>query len=265
MKGGFSDYAQRVADLKRDRRRVGNVFGLCVHTSGSGVLRRAKKNGKDPDDIALDYYDSATYSTHFVAGHKGLYQITDVGEHVKHIGYTKGVDGRLSGAQRRRWYHSGKWAESMPEFAKRWRRAWPGKASPSSLHPSKYPNADYVAIELIPAGEGFGRPMGGSLRYSLAQHIAVALVALELAEAYNWPDEFEDSGRLASHEDLGPHGRVGPAGNPRDGEGWDPGRHREHPWISWPTIKEWIRVGRNMGLRALADLIAILYQGDATE
>ncbi len=263
MQEGFSNYAERVADLKRDKRRDGDVFGLAVHTSGSGILRRAREKGHSPDKIALDYYDSATYSTHFVAGHEGLYQLTDVREHVKHIGYTKGVDGKLSGSQRRAWYHSGKWAESMPEFAARWRAAWPGKASPSSLHPGKYPNGDYVAIELIPAGLGYGRTFGESYRYSLAQHVAVALVALELAGACRWPDDFEHTGRLASHEDLGPHGRVGPAGNPRDGEGWDPGRHRAEPWIAWAMIQEWIRIGRRMGIDELAGLLEVLYEADA--
>lgn len=259
MQEGFSEYAEQIADLVRDKRRKGPVYGLCVHTSGSGPLRRAKKTGRRPDEIALDYYDSAKYSTHFVAGHKGLYQITDAREQVSHIGYTGGIGGRMSASRRRQWYHSGQWAKAMPKFTKRWRQAWIGRSSPSALHPSKFPNADYVAIELLPCTLGFGLPLSG-FRYSMAQHVAVAVVALELAEAFDWPERFEFSGRLAGHEDLGPHNRVGPAGRPKDGEAWDPGRHREKPWISWPSIQEWIRAGRKMGLPKLAGMMRAVYE-----
>lgn len=261
MQAGFSEYAQRVADLRRDKKRSVPLWGLCIHTSGSGILKRARKKGLDsPDELALDYYDSSKYSTHFVAGHKGLYQITGVEEQVKHIGYTNGVGGAMTGNQRRAWYHSGEWAEQIPIFAARWRAAWPGKDSPSSLHPSHFPNTDYAAIECIPNGFGYGGVDGeNSFRFSLAQHVAVALVALELAAAGNWPEGWEFTGRLASHEDLGPHNRVGEWDNPFDGDAWDPGRHRAKPWISWSCIQEWIRIGRTIGLESLAWIVGNLY------
>ncbi len=172
----------------------------------------------------------------------------------------EGIGGNLSAAQRRAWFHSGQWAEDMPKFAERWRERWPGKASPSSLHASAWPNDDYAAIELVPCGHGFGLPMaGGSFRYSLPQHVAVALIALEMASEYGWPDDFEHTGRLVGHEDVGPHARVGPAGNPADGEAWDPGVIRESPWLCWSTIQEWITVGRAQGLSWLSGFVEVLY------
>lgn len=265
MQDGFSNYAQRIADLRQDGKRKNKLFGLCVHTSGSGVVKKAKAKGISPDEIALDYYDSAKYSTHYVAGHRGYYQLTDVMEQVSHVGYTDGVGGRMSGSQRRAWYHSGKWAEALPTFAKRFRKIHPSASSPSALHPSPFPSMDYAAIELIPCTMGYGDALGPGYKYSLAQHTAVALIALELAEEYGWPDDFEMGGRLSCHEELGPHARIGSYANPRDGDCWDPGRYRETPWISWETIQQWIRMGRRMGVEALAGFVETLYATEAVD
>lgn len=247
MSAGRSSYATQIADLRSDKRRPGAPFGLCVHNSGSGPIDRAKRDERHPDECALDYYDSAKYSTHYVAGHRGFYQISDDLERVSHVGYTDGVGGYMTPGARLRWYRSGRWRDQMPQaFVIRWSRAWYGYESPADLHPSDFPNADYVAIEVIPCGYDWGQRFAGG-RFSLAQHITIALCGAELAARHGWPDGWENTPRLVGHEDVGPHSRV------RRGAAWDPGRHRSDPWIDWATIKAWIVIARAHGLDVLAN------------
>lgn len=256
MTAGRSPLATQVRDLVADRRRTGSPWGLCVHTSGSGVVGRAEREGRHPDEVALDYYDSARYSAHYLAGWRGYYQITDDGERVQHVGFADpatgahGIGGRMSARVRRQWYLGGQWRRDMPaSFVQAWDRAWPGRASPAHLYPSTYPNDDYVAIECIPLAVGEGWQGG---RFSLSQHIVVAVCGAELAGRHGWPDGWERTSRLVGHDDVGPHSRV------KRGESWDPGRHRERPWIHWPTVQAWVGICREGGVEWPLELAAQL-------
>ena len=240
---GWSPFATRYPDLKRDRPRTDPVYGLCIHTSGGGVLTKAKKLGKHPDLVALTYYQSATYSTHYVAGLNGFYQLTSETERVMHIGAADEKRGRTA-AQVRKWYLSGEWRKELPSsFIKRWDERWGSYDgvlnSPPLLYPTTYPNSCYVAIECIPC-DGYTKSLQKGARYTTAQHVWCALLACDMAERYDWPDGWFHSPRLATHEDLAPHNRI------TKGEGWDPGVLRKNPWFDWKFFQSWCIQGATL-------------------
>ena len=43
MKKGISAVAKKVKDYRKDKKRPVKVFGNCIHTSGRGILKRAKE------------------------------------------------------------------------------------------------------------------------------------------------------------------------------------------------------------------------------
>ena len=243
---GWSAHATRYPDLRKDKPRTDPVFGLCIHTSGSGILKKAKKTGKHPDLVALTYYQTATYSTHYVVGLNGFYQLTSELERVQHVGMADEKRKR-SPAQTRKWYLSGRWREDLPKaFVQRWDRRWTER-SPSHLYPSKFPNSCYVAVECIPC-DGFAAPHGKG-RYTDAQHVWCAVLACDLAERHRWPQGWEASSRLAGHEDLAPHNRI------TKSEGWDPGGLREEPWFDWDFFYAWVNQGQTL-FRGRLDIMA---------
>lgn len=238
-KEGWSSRYKIHPDNAKDRPRKGKVFGLCVHTSGRGVNKRAKREKKHVDEVALDYYDDAKYSTHYIVGIEDVWQLTNDFERVQHVGFSDKKRGR-NAAQLRQWYLSGKWAKDLPKsFVQRWKEAWPGKKSPSHLFPSKYPSDDFVAAEVIPC-EGFAAPIAPGYLFTAAQHVSVALLAVDLSIRHNWPHGWASTSRLCTHESLGPHDRIA------RGQGWDPGVLRAKPYFDWSVMQAQIRMFQTM-------------------
>lgn len=232
---GWSELFERHPDKVKDRDRRGEVYGLCVHTSGAGVNKRAKEQGTHPDQVALDYYEDARYSTHYVIGLEGCWQLTDDMERVQHVGFTDPKRG-LGASELRQFYLSGAWeTELPPRFVERWKKQWPGYKSPSHLYPSRYPNDDFVAVECIPC-DGFAEPLAPGLRFTAGQHVQVAMLAVDLAERHGWPEGWWKTPRLCTHESLGPHNRLSGS------NAWDPGVLRDRPWFDWELVKAQIRL-----------------------
>lgn len=226
---GVSNLAERVKKLRDVSDRTIPVFGVAVHTTGSGIVSDALKLGADPLAYAVEYYlDPRNYFAHYVVGYDGkIIQISDEHERASHVGQDE--ESRLG-------YVSGAWEKTAgPSFVALWKKRWPTYKTPAHLYPGTSPNNAYVGIELLPTQTGAGAPMKPGLKYSLEQHRAVARLALDIATRWGFPAGWENTGRFATHEDLTPLERM------TKKEGWDPGVNRAQPWIDWSYLVHSIR------------------------
>lgn len=227
-------FAHQVPDHHQDRHRRGPVYGLAIHQTGRGIVGRADRENKAPKDVALEYYQGATDSTHYLCDYDGtLYQISDEDRRVPHIGVA---------AEERREYLDGSWVHDFPAaVVERWRARWPGVASPQHLYPDHSPNSDYVGVEMLPLPHETEQ----GLRYTPEQHVTIARLAADVAQRHGWPDGWQHSGRLITHEDVDAYGRWQHSG------GWDPGVLRAAPWFRWDVMVDLIEAAL-VGEAALA-------------
>lgn len=246
-----STIATQHQDRRPDPKRAGSgkPWGACCHTSSRSVPDKAHKLGRRPLDVALDYYDDARYSTHYVVPYEGdAHQITPDDHRVMHIGSTP--------AALRELYLKGDWARDgrnddgkrfSAETVAQWRKRWPGARSPQHLFPSRDQNTDYVGIEMIPlATRDLARAMRPGLWFTLAQHQGAARLLADLGKRHGWtgaharPVDAGDgihaegrwwrTSRLVGHEDVGLHNRTDAGG------GWDPGAMRAAPRFDWASV-----------------------------
>lgn len=231
---GWSIHLDRFPDQRPDKRRKGRVRGLCLHTSGRGILKKAV-GGKTPDQAALEYYAKAKYSTHYVLGLERTWQLTNDHERISHVGYLRPG---MTAAAVKKWYSSGAWEKELPKaFVARWHAMFPEHASPAHLIPEGYqtPSDAFVAAELIPC-TGFAEPIRPGYLYTASQHVQAAFLAVDLAARHGWERGWLTSGCVATHEALAPHDRA------KAGQGWDPGILREKPWFDWEFFKAQVRL-----------------------
>lgn len=233
---GISLLATQVAH-RTDKITVRKPWGLLFHTTGGGITPKAKKSGKKPIEVALDWYAKSQGATGgqgangypwggpgYVMDHDGtLYQIANETTWTNHCG-----------GPYRQIYLSGKWvAKCSPRAVAEWHRRWPGYSSPQALFPSKSPNADYIGVEMIPCGDGFGTPMNQWLKFTKKQHDSCIALAIDVAARNKFPKGWERTPRLLGHEDVQLIDRQDKGG------GWDPGYLREVPYFDF----EYVRAG----------------------
>lgn len=223
-------FAVQVPRRSDEITRRARAWGFLIHTTGRGLVDKARKKGLSPIKVALDWYRDSQNGANgypwggpgYVLDHDGkIYQIADDLVLTNHAG----------GPDRAR-YLDGSWARMVsPETLARWRAQWPRHKSPQSLYPSRSANADYVGLEMIPCGAGFGTPMRPGLLFTKAQHDAVAALGRDLALRHGWPAGWAKTGRLVGHEDVQPLQRSDARG------GWDPGHLRARPYFDFPAIR----------------------------
>lgn len=208
---------------KRKRRRTFTPWGLCVHTSGRGIHRQARKRGLTHIEAALRWYRAyARSGVHYVCGADGqLYQMLADNIRGAHVGMWSI---RRTAAQQRRRYLSGKWEQDVSRRALMlWRHRWSHYRTPQHLFPGKYPNDSFLGIELVPLA--VRRPNG--LWFTDAQHVTVRELFLDLKKRHDWN---RARSRLVSHGDLTPHSRWDESGS------WDVGAMRSRPRFDWTRI-----------------------------
>jgi N-acetyl-anhydromuramyl-L-alanine amidase AmpD len=228
MASGLSPLATVQVDRPRDvDDRTLPVFGVAAHCTGSGIITKALSHGADCMEYTVAYYQRPdTYFPHYVIGFDGLIaQVADEHERAQHIG--------LAGADRQA-YRGGGWKSRLPKgLVQRWAARWPGHKSPSHLYPGQSPNNVYVGIELLVWQDDCpGEPRAAGLKYTNEQHDALAALAADIAARWEFPMGWQDSGRLACHEDISPLTRTS------KGSGWDPGVMRVSPWFDWDYFKQ---------------------------
>jgi hypothetical protein len=235
-----SELATQVSKPRDVADRTALVHGLAVHTTGSGIVDLARKKKIDPFECAVTFYlNPDNYFPHYVVGYDGqIVQICDEKERAQHIGFKE-----------RAVYLDGSWVKVLPPaVVALWRSRWSGVKSPAHLFPGTSPNNVYCGVELIPVADdlygmsdlakstwlSWHKTTG--LRYTLAQHQAVVLLARDIAERHALPTDWQHTGRFCTHEDINPiarHTKKPPAC-------WDPGVLREKPWFDWDFAKSLI-------------------------
>ena len=216
-----------------------SVYGLVVHTMGGSLPCKAVSAGQDPVQRAVDYY-FGSHGTHYVCGWGGipggeLLQLADEMLQANGVGM---ADQRAAVA-------AGSWEDDLPTgLVDAWHERWPAASDPMALLPgTRTANAPYIHLEMVAAvvpwcDDGAGLPgavpppMREGLRYTRAQHDAVAELACDIALRHEWPDRWWTTSRLLGHEDLAPinrHDKVG---------GWDPGALRAEPWFDWAYVRD---------------------------
>lgn len=220
MSKGRSGLATQVPKPKDVDDRSMPVFGLVVHTTGSGIVKQAQKLGVDPLEHAVAYYlKPDSYFAHYVIGWDGhIVQIADEKERATHVGFAE-----------RGKYLTGEWETMLPKaLVERWKAKWPSHKSPAHLFPGSSPNNCYIGCELLPTPKR--DPKFGL--FTLAQHQAVVMLCADIGDRYNLPTHWHHTSRLVGHEDLNPLTRSA------KGQGWDPGALRVDPDFHWGFVLE---------------------------
>lgn len=218
------------SDKKRPRAWRGEIYGLIVHTTGSGLPSKARDAGVDPVVRAVNYY-TKSHGTHYVNGWAGI----KGGQLLQVANEDEQANGAGTSDQRK----SVPWEDDLPpSMVKRWKKKWEGIATgPLGLFPSKYANSCYAHVEMPPCvfhhkGKLVtgAEPMRKGLRFTQAQHDAIIELAIDMAERNKWPSDWPRSGRFVCHEDVSPLTRHQKSG------GWDPGVLRASPWFDWEYV-----------------------------
>ncbi len=195
-------------------------FGLLVHTTGRGILKRARQLGISPLEAAMEFYTTrGNPFAHYILDQDGtLIQIADEREQAWHAGIP---------AAQRRLYLSGRWEKMVSKRAlERWLERWNlgyYKQSPSHLYPTKSPNQCYVGIELIPDKRA---------TFSDKQYASLSLLINDFWDRHNLPPlgcRLPEP-RCLGHEDAEPLERFTRQG------GYDPGSLRAKPKFDWSKL-----------------------------
>lgn len=213
---------------------IGNVYGLVVHTTGGGLPTQASAAGIYHTAYAVDWYNRPdAHGCHYVNGWRGV-----AGGDLLQIANERERANGVSVAAQRRSIDQGRFEKDLPaSVVARWRARWPGVEHPLRLLPgtTTSANACYVHLECVPcvfAHNIAATPMRPGLRFTKAQHEAVALLACDIARRNGWPlrDNWWRSPRLLGHEDLSPITRLDNVG------AWDPGALRASPFFDWDFV-----------------------------
>jgi len=218
-----------VRDPKLGRSRA-RAWGLLLHTTGGGVTDKAKKLGKTPIAVAIETYINSQNGANgyfwggpgYVLEHDGtLHQLAPDNIVTAH-----------AGGPHRDQYLDGTWLSKVsPSMATEWHRQWSVNRNPYSLFPSRSPNEDYIGVEMIPCGDGFGIPMRPGLRFTQAQFDTVIALGSEMGKRHIWPVGWQKTARLLGHEDVDPIERHDSKG------GWDPGWLRASPYFDFDYVR----------------------------
>lgn len=211
---------------------VRDPWGLLVHTTGGGVTAMAKKRKRRPIDVAIQIYiDSQNGSNGYkwggptyVMDHDGtIYQIAPEEILTNHCGGGNRV-----------FYRDATWIKKAhPAAVAKWNAQWgPKYDDPYDLFPAKSPNVNFVGLEMIPVGDGFGEAMRPGLRFSKHQHDAVVDLARDIGGRHGWPAGWWRTSRLLGHEDVDILNRMDKGG------GWDPGFLRAQPYFDFKYVRD---------------------------
>lgn len=228
------------------------IYGVCLHTSGRGVLYDAKQRGCTPLQAALDVYRRAQDGSLLGYPWGGPHYVIDTDETVVQLAEESIVTVCCGSPDRAVYLHPDMHAwksRCSSELVHLWEQTWGVNRNPYLLFPSHDPNLDYVNIEMIPLAQPredrTNEGIAGALLFTDGQHDVAARLVRAIADAYGIPIVAASSEgglpritpRLVGHEDLQPIAR-GDAGG-----GWDPGWLREKPYFDFARVREAVRRG----------------------
>jgi hypothetical protein len=233
----FSKYAKAYKVNYDKSNRTAPVFGLIVHTTGSGAPNKAAEEGISVLEWCARRY-SKTYGCHYVNGHKGAQggQLILVGteEEKPHtVGMTEQNDS----------IRAGRWKKDISATTlKYWEANWGDDyANANALFPGNSANNVYVGMEMPPCvwyntktkkTVVSAKPMRDGLKFTRAQHDTVILLSIDIAERHALPDGWWLTPRIIGHEELSPISRSQKTG------GWDPGWLRAKPYFDFGYVRD---------------------------
>lgn len=210
--------------------RKSPIFGVVVHTTGSGLPKKARSlTAADTLAEGVRYYATNGGPVYVVGWDGRIVAVADEATRTWHCG--------VDDATARTLYRSGSaWmSKATPAAAARWRSRWPAYQSPFDIIPGGEDcNSAYIGIEMIPVTDGssvWTTPMRPGLRFTRAQHEAVRKLVDDIGRRHGFPAGWKSSRRLIGHFDVNPLERQDSGG------GWDPGYQRANPYIDWAYIR----------------------------
>jgi hypothetical protein len=229
------------------RRRSGPLYGVMLHTTGSGLPSKAGWDGDRALADGVRLYTN-TGGPHYVIGWDGTIVATVADEMIK------GAHAGITDATARSAYAANNWTGRVSaEGARLWLERWAPAQSPADLIPGRdlhSINDRWIGIEMIPISAGgtpYAVPAYPGSRFTAAQHTAARKLAHDIARRHNFPSGWADkqSPRLVGHADLNPIQRDS-AALPL----WDPGylakpgtvppfdmdRVRGSSWLLWAGL-----------------------------
>lgn len=240
----ISPLATVISSPRSGSMRPSAVYGIALHTTGSGLPRDAIAQGKDPFQYGVDWYRSHTEGPTYLIGWNGQIAAITPDERMKtaHIGIKSDeVQPIINGGWR---------AMVPPQTAAMWNRRWGASRNPLDLIAGYLPNDVLVGIEMIPTTDGstsWATPLRPGLRFTGKQHAAARELAADIAQRHSLPVTWRWT-RLFGHEDINPLRRSDAGG------GWDPGVLREHPYLDLSAVRSSmvgeLLVGAAVGLAA---------------
>ena len=251
------------ASKDRPAKWINNVYGLVVHTTGGSLPGKAITNGIYPTLAAINWYTRGNMhkefhgGCHYVNGWQGiqggdLFQIANEREKAHGVGTV----------EQRQSISKGNFEKDLPsQLVNHWRKRWPGYKDSLDLLPDgeRYANSCYIHVECTPVVY-FLRdkkrhkktvisseypPMRAGLRFTKAQHDAIAYLACDIAIRNGWPlgIKWWRTTRLLGHEDLTPISRRNKNG------GYDPGYLRDRPYFDWDYVYSKIEIIKGEGYK----------------
>jgi hypothetical protein len=210
-----SSLAVRTRPLKPGRARTLPVFGVCVHTTGSGPAAKSRQRGRPAIEVALDVYYGQPEDPHYVIDYNGtIHAVVPENRVAWHAGWGGAGKGRWASWTAPAWW-SGVW--------RRWKAATPADLLPPG---ARDPNQVYIGVELLGNEQATG--------FTPAQYDALARLVVDVTRRHGITIPAAPSPRLLGHEDVEPIRRSNRFG------GWDPGAHRTKPVFSWAGL--WSRM-----------------------
>lgn len=202
------------------RQRSLPVYGVTLHTTGSGLLdKTAKTTNATLTEAARIYTDSG--GPHYVIGWDGTIVANVADERIR------GAHAGIEDEDARRRYHDDTWQERMsPLGYQMWRMRWAPARTPVDLIPTRTLsdiNDLWIGVEMIPVTDGkvlWAMPMRKGLRFTRAQHDAARALVDDIGRRHGLPRDWKRRGgtRLIGHSDINPIERNSPS-LPL----WDPG------------------------------------------
>lgn len=213
------------------RRRFRRIqpWGMVVHTTGRGIVAKARRKLQSPSDsdigdYVVEYYRKRSIVHYCITWEGVIHQLMPDNWRGAHVGIGRERDWRGILRNERKRYLSGAWEKDINNdiSVRRWRNRWPGWKSPQHMYPTKSPNACYIGVELVPLDDA---------TYTDDQYSALEVLLNDRAQAHHWPLYWKDSTRLVGHEDIDAYGRWDKHG------GWDPGALRAKPRFDWHRVR----------------------------
>lgn len=193
----------------RGKTKRSKVCGILVHTTGSGLVQKAIKLKKDPNEYAVEYYKTSVAYPHYLIDWNGaVFTFCDEMKWAAHAKWTKEESKLYVGTDWLRWCElKGELKEVNPKAYQAWIDRWGGSRGLAYTSPKDIlrqiggtvPNSAYIGIEILdrkPFNELQHKALSGLTKDICERH---KLVNVEYVIQGSLPQAW-----LCTHSDVSP-------------------------------------------------------------